>query len=36
MADRGRRQMQPLRRTADMALLKDDLEQHEKIEIDPG
>ena len=36
MADRGRRKMQPLRRPADVPLLKDDLEQHEQVEIDPG
>ena len=28
--------MQPLRRPADMPLVKDDLEQHEQVEIDPG
>jgi hypothetical protein len=36
MADGRRRKIQPLRRPADVPLLKDDLEQHEQIEIDPG
>src|SRR6185295_13951730 len=36
MADGGRRKMQPLRRPADVPLLKNDLEQHKKIEINPG
>ncbi|WP_245309181.1 hypothetical protein [Bradyrhizobium retamae] len=36
MADGGRRKVQPLRRPADMPLLKDDLEQHEQVEIDAG
>ncbi|WP_244608296.1 hypothetical protein [Bradyrhizobium algeriense] len=36
MADGRGRKMQPLRRPADMPLLKDDLEQYEKVEIDPG
>ena len=36
MADRGWRKMQPLRRPADMPLLKHNLEQHQQVEIDPG
>jgi hypothetical protein len=36
MADGRRRKMQLLRRPADVPLLKDDLKQHEEVEIDPG
>src|SRR5262245_37295753 len=35
MADGRRRKMEPLRRPADVPLRKDDLEQHEQVEIDP-